>query len=185
MDAPVGAATIINVVPGTAETFAPFANVNSTDDAVPGRAAEGVLDPITTTTSVPLEHEQDAAAVLVVGTLMPTFAVHANPEMKLVPVTVMVLLAYAEVGAMEPAVGSAVTVSGVPATVATLAPFVNVTSTDDAAAGVPAPITTTTVVALAYAHAAEVPVLGVAPPFAVHENPEMKLVPVTVMVLPA
>ncbi len=30
----------------------------------------------------------------------------------------------------------------VPATVATLAPFVNVTSTDDAAAGVPAPITT-------------------------------------------
>jgi hypothetical protein len=71
----------------------------------------------------------------------------------------------------------------VPTTVATLAPFVNVTSTDDAAAGVPAPITTTTVVALAYVHVAEVPELGVAPTFAVHANPAMKLVPVTVMVL--
>ena len=126
MDAPVGAATIINVVPGTVKTFAPFANVNSTDDAVPGRAAEGVLDPITTTTSVPLEHEQDAAAVLVKGKLLPTRAVHAKPEMKLVPVTVMVLLAYAEVGAMEVAVGSPTTVSVVPETEATLFPFVNV-----------------------------------------------------------
>ena len=59
----------------------------------------------------------------------------------------------------------------VPATVATLAPFVNVTSTDDAAAGVPDPTTTTTVIALAYVHVAEVPVLGVAPTFAVHTNP--------------
>ena len=80
--------------------------------------------------------------------------------------------------------GTALTVSVVPATVATLAPFVNVTSTDDSAAGVPAPITTTTVVALAYVHVAEVPELGVAPTFAVHANPAMKLVPVTVMVLP-
>ena len=82
-----------------------------------------------------------------------------------------VLLAYADKGAIEAAVGTALTVSVVPATVATLAPFVNVTSTDDAAAGVSAPITTTTVVALAYVHVAEVPVLGVAPTFAVHTNP--------------
>ncbi len=40
---------------------------------------------------------------------LPTLAVHANPEMKLVPVTVMVLLAYAEVGAMEAAAGGLTT----------------------------------------------------------------------------
>jgi hypothetical protein len=80
-------------VPDTAAETPEFVNVTCTDDAVPGRAAEGVLDPITTTTCVPLEHEQDAAAVLVVGTLLPTTAVHAKPEMKLAPVTVMVLLA--------------------------------------------------------------------------------------------
>ena len=69
----------------------------------------------------------------------------------------MVLLAYAEAGAMEPAVGLAMTVSGVLATVATLPPFVNVTCTDDAVPGralegVLDPITTTTVVSVAYAH---------------------------------
>ena len=48
----------------------------------------------------------------------------------------------------EDAVGELSTVSVVPETEATLAPFVNVTSTDDAPAGVPAPITTTTVVSL-------------------------------------
>ena len=63
--------------------------------------------------------------------------------------------------------------SGVDGTVATLAPFVNVNSTDDATPGlllavVLVPITTTTVVALAYVHVAEVPPLGVAPTFAVH-----------------
>ena len=63
--------------------------------------------------------------------------------------------------------------SGVDGTVATLAPFVNVNSTDDAVPGlllavVLVPITTTTVVALAYVHVAEVPPLGVAPTFAVH-----------------
>ena len=84
---------------------------------------------------------------------------------------------------MEAAVGAPTTVSVVPPTVAATPEFVNVTSTDDAAAGVFAPITTTTVVALPYVHVAEVPVLGVAPTFAVHTNPSMKLVPVTVMVL--
>jgi len=74
-------------------------------------------------------------------------------------------------------------VSVVPATEALTPEFVNVTSTDDAAAGVPAPSTTTTVDALAYVHVAEVPLLGVAPTFAVHTNPSMKLVPVTVTVL--
>ena len=70
-----------------------------------------------------------------------------------------------------------------PATVATMLPFVNVTSTDDAAAGVFAPITMVTEVALTYVHAASVPKLGVAPTFAVHAE-LMKSVPVTVMVLP-
>jgi hypothetical protein len=160
-----------------------FVNVTCTDDAVPGRALEGVLDPITTTTSVPLEHEHDAAAVLFVGTLLPTRAVHAKPEMKLVPVTVMVLLTYAEVGAMETAVGFALTFRDVPATVAILLPFVNVTSTDDAPTGVVAPITTVTELALTYVHAAAVPKLGVAPTFAVHAL-LMKFPPITVMVLP-
>ena len=97
----------------------------------------------------------------------------------------IVLLAYADKGAIEAAVGSALTVSVVPATVATLAPFVNVTSTDDAVMLVPAPITTTTVVALAYVQdVAGVPALGVAPTLALQEKPEMKLAPVTVMVLP-
>ena len=102
---------------------------------------------------------------------------------KLAPVTVMVLPTYADAGAMEVAVGSALTVSVVPATVATLAPFVNVTSTDDAAAAVPAPITTVAEVALTYVHVAAVPELGVAPTFAVHAA-LTKLAPVTVMVLP-
>ena len=65
----------------------------------------------------------------------------------------------------------------------TLAPFVNVTCTDDAAAAVLPPITTTTVFAVAYVHVAGVPLLGVSPTFAVHSNPAMKWVPVTVIVL--
>ena len=59
----------------------------------------------------------------------------------------------------------------------------NVTSTDDATAGVPAPITTVTEVALTYVHVPAVPELGVAPTLAVH-SALMKFVPVTVMVLP-
>ena len=49
---------------------------------------------------------------------------------------------------MEAAVGAATMVSGVPETAAVTPELVNVTSTDDAVAGVPAPITTTTDVAL-------------------------------------
>jgi hypothetical protein len=45
--------------------------------------------------------------------------------------------------------------------------------------------TTTTVVALAYVQdVAGVPALGVAPTLALQAKPEMKLAPVTVMVLP-
>ena len=85
---------------------------------------------------------------------------------------------------MEVAVGAATMVSVVPETAAVTAEFVNVTSTDDAAMLVPAPITTTTVVALAYVQdVAGVPALGVAPTLALHAS-LMKLVPVTVMVLP-
>jgi hypothetical protein len=51
-----------------------------------------VLAPTTTITVVALVTVQDVAEVPVLG-VAPTFAVHANPAMKLVPVTVMVLLA--------------------------------------------------------------------------------------------
>ncbi len=58
--------------------------------------------------------------------------------------------------------------------------------TDDAAAGVPAPMTTAAAVALATVQdAAAVPEPGVASTRALHAKPGMKLVPVTVMVLPA
>ena len=112
----------------------------------------------------------------------PTLAVHAAFK-KFVPDTVTVIPRYAEMGEIPVAVGAATTVSVVPATVATLAPLVNVTSTDDAAAAVPAPITTVAEVALTYVHVAAVPELGVAPTFAVHAA-LTKLAPVTVMVLP-
>ena len=86
---------------------------------------------------------------------------------------------------MEAAVGAATMVSGVPETAAVTAELINVTSTDDAAMDVPAAVTTTTVVALAHVQdVAGVPALGVAPTLALHANPEMKLAPVTVMVLP-
>ena len=86
---------------------------------------------------------------------------------------------------MDPAVGDSSIVRVVPETVATAAPLVKVTSTDDAPAGVPAPITTTVLAAVETTQdVAAVPELGVAPTLAVQTNPGMKLVPVTVMVLP-
>ncbi len=76
-------------------------------------------------------------------------------------------------------------VSGVNATVAVRTGLVKVSSTDDAAMGVFEPMTTTTVVALAYEHdVAAVPEPAVAPTLALQAKPEMKLLPVTVMVLP-
>ena len=66
------------------------------------------------------------------------------------------------------------------------APFWNVNCTDDAAASVLAPTTTTAVLALATKQdEAAAPELGVAPTLALQAYPTMKLVPVTVMVLPA
>ena len=86
---------------------------------------------------------------------------------------------------MDTAVGDGSIERVVPETVATAAPLVNLTSTDDAPAGVPAPITTTTLDTLETTQdVADVPELGVAPTLAVQTNPGMKLVPVTVMVLP-
>jgi hypothetical protein len=175
----VVAAVTVSVVPVTAAVLAPFVKVSSTDDA-----AAGVAAPITTVTVVALAYVHVAATP--VAGAAPTLAVQAKPEMKFVPVTVMVPPADAVVGDIEVAVGLAVTVSVVPATATVLAPFVKVSSTDDAAAGVPVPITTTTVVALAYVHdVAAVPVAGAAPTLAVQAKPEMKFAPVTVMVLPA
>ena len=100
--------------------------------------------------------------------------------MKFVPVTVTVLPAYAAAGPIFVAVGLNNMLSGVDGTVATLAPFVNVNSTDDAVPGlllavVLVSITTTTVVALAYVHVAEVPLPGAAPTFAVHLQHESKV----------
>ena len=86
---------------------------------------------------------------------------------------------------MDVAVGEPTIASGAPATDADTAPFMNVTCTDDAAVGVPAPITTTAAVALATVQdAAAAPEPGDAPTRALHAKPGMKLVPVTVMVLP-
>ena len=66
-------------------------------------------------------------------------------------------------------VGSARTLSGVPLTAATLAPFVNLSSTDEAATGVPDAITMVTVVALTQTSVvAGVPEPGVAPTLAVN-----------------
>ena len=78
-------------MPDTAAETPEFVNVTCTDDTVPGSAAEGVPDPITTTTVVALAYAHDVAPVPELG-VAPTLAVHAKPEMKLVPVTVMVLL---------------------------------------------------------------------------------------------
>ena len=80
MDAPVGAATITSVVPGTVATVAPFANVNSTDDAVPGLSAAVVPTAITTTTAVALAYVH-VAKVPLLG-VAPTFAVHLQHESK-------------------------------------------------------------------------------------------------------
>ena len=100
----MGTALTVSVVPATVATLAPFVNVTSTDDA-----AAGVPAPITTTTVVALAYSHDAAGVLVVGTSLPTLAVHAKPEIKLAPVTVIVLPTYADEGAIEAAVGLSVT----------------------------------------------------------------------------
>ena len=89
--------------------------------------------------------------------------------MKSVPITVMVLKRYADVGDKDVMAGSAVTLSGVPLRAATRAPFVNVSSTDEAATGVPDAITMVTVVALTQTSVvADVPEPGVAPTLAVN-----------------
>jgi hypothetical protein len=109
--------------------------------------------------------------------------VQSKPLMNPEPVTVMVLPTYAAVGAMEVAVGSAETVRGVPFTVATSS-FSNVSCTEDAPVGVPAPMTTVTVVALTYVHdVAAVPFAGAEPTFAMQSRPLMNPEPVTVIVL--
>ena len=112
----VAGSAMVSVVPTTVAVLAPFVKVSSTDDAPVGVPVE-----ITTTTSVALATVH-MAAVPVEGAT-PTLAVHAKPEMKFVPVTVMVLPTYAATGEMKVAVGLAVTVSVVPATSAILAPL--------------------------------------------------------------
>ena len=87
--------------------------------------------------------------------------------MKLVPVTVTVLPWYADVGAMEVAVGAPTMVRGVPETVV-LRPCVNNSSTEEFAICEVAPITTITWLSLRTVHVDCVPALGIAPTFAEH-----------------
>ena len=170
-------AKMVHGVPTTVADRPEFVNVTSTEDA-PKR----VFAAITMTTAVAVAHVHDVVAVPELG-VAPTFAVHAKPAMKFEPVTVMVLLRKADTGAIKLTVGAATMVSGVPATVAERPEFVNVTSTDEAAIGVSAEITTIIAVAVAHVHdVAAVPELGVAPTLAVHAKPAMKFAPVTVMV---
>ena len=115
-------------------------------------------------------------------------AIHANPAMKLVPVTVMVLLTYAEVGAMDVAAGAPSTATKLASDVTTLfglpAPAVAIVKTTTLPpAVVPDPMTSLTLVAPRREHAAAVP-----PTVALHEAAAscavvMKLAPVTVMLL--
>ena len=77
---------ISSVVPGTVAVTAHFVKFNSTDDA-----PMSVFAPTTTTAVVAFMTVQEVAAKPEMG-LAPTLAVHAKPDMKLVPVTVMVLL---------------------------------------------------------------------------------------------
>ena len=79
-------AKMSSVVPGTVAVTAPFVNFNSTDDA-----PMSVFAPMTTTAAAAFATVQDVAAVPKMGSA-PTLAVQAKPDMKLVPVTVMVLL---------------------------------------------------------------------------------------------
>ena len=73
-------------VPGTVTVTAALVKFNSTDDA-----PMSVFAPTTTTAVAASKMVQDVAAVPEMG-LAPTLAVHAKLQMKLVPVTVMVLL---------------------------------------------------------------------------------------------
>ena len=92
---------------------------------------------------------------------------------------------------METTIGFATMANVVPPTAATLAPLVTVNCTEDRRPGWPAlgvegAMTTSAVVALANAQdVALVPLLAIWPTKALHAKPTMKLVPVTVMVLPA
>jgi hypothetical protein len=169
----------VSGVPGAAATLPPFVNVNSTDEAAP----RAVPAPMTIRTDVALSHTGDVAATPEQGD-KPTLAV--NEElMKLAPYTVTVLPTYATEGAMEVAIGLLLMVSGVPGDVATLPPFVNVNSTDEAAPrAVPAPMTIRTDVALSHTgDVATTPELGGAPTLAANDA-LMKLAPYTVTVLP-
>ncbi len=172
-------AKMSSVVPGTVAVTPPFVNFNSTDDA-----PMSGFPPMTTTAVVAFVTVQEVAAVPEMG-LAPTLAVHAKPEMKLVPVTVMVLrVLEAEVGAIDVAVGGAMISSVVPGTVAVTATLVKFNSTDDAPMSVFAPTTTTAVAASKMVQdVAAVPEMGLAPTLAVHAKLQMKLAPVTVMVL--
>ncbi len=84
MDVALGVATTASVVPGTAVTLSPFVNINCTDEAL-----IGVLVPMTTTAVVAFATMQDVAKAPVLG-FAPTLALHKNPGMKLLPITVMV-----------------------------------------------------------------------------------------------
>ena len=143
-EAAVGLALTARGVPVTETETPPFENVTHTDDE-----AAGVPAPTTTVNVVAVAYVHEAATPSLGPTVAPTLADQRGALMKFVPVTVTVLPTYAAVGATEAAVGLALTARGVPETETETPPFVNVTHTDDEAAGVPAPTTTVNVVAVA------------------------------------
>jgi len=140
--------TLSTLVPVVKLTLAGLLIVTSVPDApVP------VPEAITTTICAEEAILHDVASVPDEDVL-PIFALHVKPAMKFMPVTVMVLPAYAAAAQVLAAVGLKNILSGVNGTVATLAPFVNVNCTGDPMPGlllavVLVPITTTNVVALA------------------------------------
>ncbi len=119
----------------------------STDDNVPGKLEVNVPIPISKTTVEFEDTKQEKATVPLLG-VEPTLALQEKPGMKLLPLTVTVLPTYADVGDTAVAVGGSTIRSGVPLTVALAPLLAKVNSTDDAALGVFAPTTITTVMTL-------------------------------------
>ena len=86
-------------------------------------------------------------------------------------------------GDMDVALGEATIINGVPETDVIAPGALKVSCTDDPTVAVPVLIPTFTCVELMYVHVAAMPELGTAPTLATHV-PEIKSVPITVMVLP-
>jgi hypothetical protein len=137
---------------------------------------------ITTTTVFAVAYVHDVTATVL------TVAVHTNPAMKLAPVTVMVLPAYADKGAIEAAVGSPITLKLDNVELLSLSYGSKDILMSQPLGAVPARTTTVAVVELAQVHADTdaVAMLTEGATYALQAVlAEGKPVPVNVMVLPA